>query len=290
MKRAAAVLIALAALVVATIVVKPGRSGEAGRGDTVEASSQERGRVQRFWEAYRRATALRIAGQLQEAADAYTEALVLEPEHHNTLYYLGNVEVALGNLAAAEDAWRRLAEVDPTSARAHSQLGTLYFCTGGVESLQPQRAIVEFERAAAINREETGPLLSLGEIALVRGELSEAQDYFAAVTGSNFSSVPAHFYDGYIAWKSGSPDRAAQLLDTAAAYARPAPAENPASGEIDTAPDDTTATAQTAATCGILRERATELARSDEAVNGDEEAVYGAFDELLRRVRKKLPS
>jgi tetratricopeptide (TPR) repeat protein len=290
MKRLAFVLIAAGVVAAAVMVQNTSSSGVAGQGDSAAASTAERNRVQRFWETYRRATEARIAGRWQDAADEYTRALALEPEHYNSLYYLGNAELALGNLAAAEQAWRRLAEVDSTSARAHSQLGTLYFCIGGGASLHPDRASAEFERAAAINREETGPLLSLGEIALVRGDFEAAQQYVDDVLGSNYSSVAAHFYKGYLLWARGATDRAAELLTTAASYARPpqGTAETPSEG--DTAEGRPGQRARPPVECNVLRKRATELVGQDTSTTRDVGGVYQAFDALLREVRKNLPS
>jgi len=289
MKRAAFILIAVGVAAAAVLVLKPGSSGMSGQADSAAAPVGERSRVERFWETYRRATGLRIAGRWQEAAEEYQHALALEPEHHNSLYYLGNAELALGNLTAAEAAWRRLVEVDPTSSRAHSQLGTLYFCVGGAGPLQPERAAAEFERAATINREETGPLLSLGEIALVREDYQTALHYLDAVIGSNYSSVAAHFYEGYLAWRSGATTRAAKLLTTASSYARPAAPNAQAPGEGDTEEGGPISTAHAAVDCDLMRERATELAGHDTTATRDPAPAYQAFDLLLRDVRKKLP-
>jgi tetratricopeptide (TPR) repeat protein len=155
--------------------------------------------------------------------------------------------------------------------------------------LQPDRAAAEFRRAATINREETGPLLSLGEIALVRGDMESALEYFDAVVGSNYTSVQAHFYKGYLAWKSGASAQAAELLAAAARHARPTAPAGGASAEGDTRAG-AAPMIRAPVRCGSMRARVDALVALDAAVAGHATPVYQAFDELLRDVRRKLPS
>ena len=289
MKRAAGFLVALAVLFAVVAVLKSGPPPPSGGTASTAMSAADRDRVLRFWEAYRRATALRIAGDTREAAAEYIRALTLDPEHHDALYYLGNMEFELGDVPAAKRAWQRLIALEPTSARAHSQLGTLYFCVGGDDALQPDSAAAEFRRAAAINPEETGPLLSLGEIALVRGDAERALDYFDAVLGSNYSSVAAHFYKGYLAWESGAPEQASELLTAARLHAAPAAPKPDASNEGDTR-TGTRPMTRAPHRCESMRARAVALAAR--GVDGSGQAapvVYRDFDDLLRSVRTKLP-
>ncbi|MCH8328028.1 MAG: hypothetical protein IID15_05840, partial [Candidatus Marinimicrobia bacterium] len=92
----------------------------------------------------------------------------------------------------------------------------------------------EFQRALVLNSEETGPYLNLGRVALVRGNISEAQGYFEIVTITNTTSVEAHYLAGYIQWKLGHTKNALILLRKAVEYSQPrAPGED-ASDEGDT--------------------------------------------------------
>lgn len=288
MKHVAGFLVVVVVLFAGVTLLKRGPS-EPGAGlDSTELSAGDRDRIQRFWETYRRATEHRIAGRSAAAAEEYTRALALSPEHQDALYYLGNMYFDLGDLAAAERAWQRLVKIDPTSARAHSQLGTLYFCVGEEELLQPEKATAELERALAINREETGPLLRLGEIALVRGDLEKALSYFNAVVGSNYSSVEAHFYLGYIAWKAGAVGRASELLAAAARHAQPMEPAEGVPGEGDTRAGGAPMV-RTPARCQAMQARLENLSRLDGDVARQVGTVYREFDELLRDVRRKLP-
>ena len=180
--------------------------------------------VREFWETYRAATGHRAAGRIDAARDAYRRALELNPRHEDALYYLGNMALELGGYDEARSAWERLVQLNPRSARAHSRLGDLYACMDPGAPRDVVRAEAEFRRALQLNREETGPLLHLGEIALLRGDLADAISYLDTVMGSHSRSVEAHFLKGYVAWKRGQPERAAALFRTAVALARERPA------------------------------------------------------------------
>jgi Tfp pilus assembly protein PilF len=163
----------------------------------------DRTSVQRFWALYREATARRAAGQHRAALESYVRALELDPRHEDVLYYLGGMRLELGDFAGAATAWRRLIAVNPTSARAHSRLGALHACLEPGAPFQLDSAERHLRRAHEINREENGPLLRLGELALLRGRAAEARRQFATVLATHAGSGPAHFYTGYLAWKAG---------------------------------------------------------------------------------------
>ena len=190
--------------------------------------------VQEFWSVYREATAHRVAGRVAEARDAYAKALALNPLHEDGNYYLGNMELDLGNFAAAETAWRRLVAINPGSARAHSRLGDLYACPDSAAPWNLARADAEFARAAELNREETGPLLRRGEVAVLRGDLTTALRYFDAVIGSHSRSVEAHYLKGFVAWKRGEQAVAAAQFREATGLAGEPHAVQPAPAEGDT--------------------------------------------------------
>lgn len=289
MKRVAVFLIAVGVLFAAVTLLKRGPSAQPNGTDSTSLSASDRDRLRRFWEVYRRAVEHRMAGRSADAAEEYSRALALNPGHQDALYYMGNMYFDLGNDAAAERAWRRLVEIDPTSARAHSQLGTLYFCVGDPQRLQPRRAAAEFERASAINREETGPLLHLGEIALVEGDLELARSYFDAVVGSNYASAEAHFYKGYIAWKQGAFDRSAELLAAATHHARPAERTQGVPGEGDTRAGPASMV-PIPSRCQAMQALVDSLSRVEGDGSRLVETVYPRFAAFLQDVRTKLPS
>jgi tetratricopeptide (TPR) repeat protein len=189
----------------------------------------EKERIKRFWEIYRDATAHRMAGRTPEAAAGYRDALALNGNHEDALYYFGNVCLELGDCQTAEESWQRLAQINPHSARAHLQLGNLYLRFEQKEFFNLDRAEAEFQKAQQINQEETGPMLRLGHIALIRGDLPAAQHDFDAVIATNFKSVEAHFLSGYIAWKTGNAAKASKLFIAAIKFSQ---ADKPAKGVL----------------------------------------------------------
>ncbi|MGH7522668.1 MAG: FG-GAP-like repeat-containing protein [Gemmatimonadales bacterium] len=199
-----------------------------------EATVASQSAIRDFWSRYREATTARVAGRPAAARDAYRQALALDPRHEDVLYYLGNMELELGNFGGAESAWKQLVEVNPGSARAHSRLGDLYACPDSGAPWDLARAQHRFAQAAQLNREETGPLLRLGEVALLRGDWTGALRYFDAVIGSHSRSVEAHFLKGYVAWKRGQHDVAEAQYQAAAALAHATPPVQPAPAEGDT--------------------------------------------------------
>lgn len=185
----------------------------------------DRAGLDQFWALMREATSQRIAGQYAAALATYQRALVLNPRHGDALYYTGSMQLERGAYADAAATWRRQIDADPSSARALSQMGALFLCLEPGAPLKPDSADVYFRRAHDINKEETGPLLRLGESALVRGDLEQARRLVEMVLATHAASAPAHFYLGYLALKRGDPATAAhefaraQALPVAAAVA-----------------------------------------------------------------------
>jgi tetratricopeptide (TPR) repeat protein len=212
--------------------------GESRRDDAALEAAHDtmaaRAGIREFWTIYRGATGDRMAGRIGAARDAYRRALELNPRHEDALYYLGNMELELGRYDEAHAAWARLVQINPSSPRAHSRLGDLYACMDPGAPRDLAKAEAEFRRALELNREETGPLLRLGEVALMRGNLASAVSRLDAVLGSHSRSVEAHFLKGYVAWKQAQPESAAALFRKAVALARPAQPVQHLPGEGDT--------------------------------------------------------
>ena len=209
--------------------------GDSGTG-VIEGGSgrPDRQRVLAFWEAIRSATTHRIAGRIAEAAADYQRAIELDPRHEDALYYIGNMRFELGEYARAGEAWRQLVAVNPASARAHLQLGTLHLCPEPGAPFDPKAAAAEFRRAHEINREETGSLLRLGEAALYLGDTGEARRQFTAVTGSHRDSPAGHFFLGYLDWAAGKQASARESFRRAVEGEQATPPPAGATSEGDT--------------------------------------------------------
>ncbi len=103
----------------------------------------------------------------------------------------------------AGEAFARLLEVNPASARGHLALGAILLSPDPPAPLDLARARLHFERAHALNGEETGSMVRLGEIALVRGERAPARLWFESALRTNPKSVEAALLLGYLDWISG---------------------------------------------------------------------------------------
>ena len=216
---AGALLLLFAAVTV--LKLRDGGGGAAANAAPADRAAQPTGNTGAFWELYRRGTEERIAGNARAAAQSYADALTLNPRHEDALYYLGNMELALGRYAQADTVWERLVAANPGSARAHSRLGDLHFCLQPGAPLDVVRAESEFRRAHELNGDETGPLLRLGEIALVREDPARARYYLNAVIGTDAESVAAHLFLGYLAWRAGDTTQATALFGRAITLAPP---------------------------------------------------------------------
>ena len=269
------------------ITVLKSRPASVGSSDTAEVSAEaEKEQVQRFWALYRQATAHRMAGRTAEAAGAYREALALHDGHEDALYYLGNMQLELKDFAAAREAWERLASLNPNSARAHARLGDLYLCLEPDTLFDLEAAEAAFSRAMDLNKEETGPLLRLGQIALIQGNLLEAQSYFDAVTGSNYKSVEAYFLGGYIAWKQGAARQAATHFAEAVRQAQPDKPPQGVLGEGDTKAG-ANLMASGASSCQAFQPYLDDLAQVQETPHpGFINLRYQEVDRFLEHIRK----
>jgi len=199
-----------------------------------ETSESSLAHAQDFWKLYREATLMRVAHLTQRASDTYARALELNPHHEDVLYYYGSMRLDLGDFAGAARAWNTLVAINPSSARAHSELGLLYSCLDAAAPFQLDSAQTHLERAHEINREETGPLLRLGEVALLRGDLDGAKRNFQKVLVTHAGDASARFYAGYVEWKKGNTVVAQHEFALAVAASKGGMPVAPASSEGDT--------------------------------------------------------
>ena len=168
----------------------------------------QRQRVLDFWSRLSAATEARTRRDFAQGARLYEEALVLEPRHEDALYYLGQCRRELGQAEPARVAFERLLEVNPASARGHLALGALFASPDPGEPMDLARAERHLRRAHEINGEETGPLVRLGEVALLAGRSAEARRWLESALRTNPKSVEAAFLAGYLGWEEGRDDDA----------------------------------------------------------------------------------
>lgn len=173
-----------------------------------------RQRVKLFWDAERGAmNAMKIAHDNDTAIRLFRQALALDPKHEDSHYYLGLCLVSKGEWQAALAEFEALQQINPQSHRAWQQWGVVKAvrATNDIDLAAAEKGL---QRAHDLNPEETGALLVLGEVALLRGNDRLAEERLAAACQSNSKAVGGFFLRGYMAWKRGDTNTAVQFLET----------------------------------------------------------------------------
>jgi tetratricopeptide (TPR) repeat protein len=177
-----------------------------------EAASDDKQRLLRFWATQRAAmNAMKIEGDNAKAIALFREAIALNPQHEDSRYYLGLCLATLGDPAGALAALAALQQLNPQSHRAWQQWGVVRAVTAQT-SADLAAAEAALQRAHGLNPEETGALLVLGEVALLRGDRKLAEQRLADATRTNPKASGGFFLRGYLAWKNGNPETASNFL------------------------------------------------------------------------------
>lgn len=182
-------------------------------GGSASAALDPRQRTVEFWNRQRAAmNAMKVERDNRRAIPLFREALALNPAHEDSRYYLGLCLAAEGDPEGALDQLAELQRVNPRSHRAWQQWGVLRasFPRDTEDLARAEQAVAQ---AHALNPEETGALLILGEISLLRRDLAKAEERLAAATRTNPKAVGGFFLRGYLAWKRGDAQAATAFLE-----------------------------------------------------------------------------
>jgi tetratricopeptide (TPR) repeat protein len=179
------------------------------------APTDDRQRLLLFWEKQRAAMqAMKVEDNVEKAAALFREALAIQPDHEDSLYYLANCLLAEGDTDGAIEQLQHLIRVNSMSHRGLKRLGILLAgAAGRPKGLETARDLMQ--KAVAINPEETGALLVLGEIDLLQGNTTAAGEHLEAATRMNPRAGNALFLQAYLAWRNGDDDGAVTLLEKA---------------------------------------------------------------------------
>lgn len=178
--------------------------------DANPVESNQKKQLRLFWQTYNRAAELRSKGQFEQAAEAYRSALKINPVHEDSLYYLGSCLLELGEYSQAVKIYEELIRLNPHSNRGLSQLGIILStpAPGAVQDLL--RAKELFERCAEINREESGPFVRMGLLALQQQDFETALHHF--LTAGGFKSPEGIFLAGFVKFRQGKYAEAADFF------------------------------------------------------------------------------
>ncbi len=115
-------------------------------------------------------------GRTQEGAAEFERASAMDPNNPSYLANLGNARRALGDRAAAEQAYRLALNVSPQTADAANGLGVLL-----VEAQRPAEAVAWFERALDAAPDFAEARLNLGIALQASGQASRAAEQYRRV-------------------------------------------------------------------------------------------------------------
>ncbi|MEW6159880.1 MAG: ASPIC/UnbV domain-containing protein, partial [Verrucomicrobiota bacterium] len=170
-----------------------------------------------FWKRQRAAMdTMKVKKDFGTAAGLFRQALELNPAHEDSRYYLSHCLAVEGDIAGALQQLETLTTINPQSHRGFQQWGRLRarYARSAEDLTSAEQAL---DRAHALNPEETGALLVLGEISLLRGEHAKAAERLAAACRTNPRATGGLFLRAYLAWQNGRVTEAESLLEEARA-------------------------------------------------------------------------
>jgi len=174
-----------------------------------------RDQLVRFWSKQHAAMdALKRENNIAKATRLLSEAVALNPAHEDSRYYLANCLYAQGDTKGALAQLDELIRLNPQSHRGYQRKGLL-LAASALSGEQLAAAEESVSKALALNPEETGTLLLLGEIALLRGDPITAAQRLDLACRTNPRAVGGYFLRGYIAWNSNHVEQARDLLTSA---------------------------------------------------------------------------
>jgi len=195
------------------IAYKPVGSGAIPSGSETEQTDRER--VVAFWEKQRAGMdAFKIEQDIPKAAGLFAQALELNPEHEDSRYYLANCLAVQGEIDEAMMHLEKLMGINPMSHRAYKQWGIIRAMTAESPA-DFEAANQALERSLEINKEETGTILVLGELALMQGDNDLALQRLEWNTNTNPRSTGGFFLQGYMNWLRGDTEASVGFLQKA---------------------------------------------------------------------------
>jgi tetratricopeptide (TPR) repeat protein len=202
--RVAGILLALAFVGIAVHRTAGGRTTQGSQ--PAEAASRER--TQQFWSRYREASQRRAAGDLEGAIELYQQAVALRPHHEDSLYYLGNCYLESRRYSEALSTYDRLIAANRLgSSRGYVQIALIHADRRPGAPYDLEKADRYFRQALAVDP-DSGALLGIGEIALLRGEWQQAREALEGVNRDDAMSVAAPYLLGYLSWRADQRDEA----------------------------------------------------------------------------------
>ena len=155
-------------------------------------------------------TALSEAGQPQEAAEHFGEALRLNPDYAPAHYNLGHALLQTGQPQEAIEHFQEALRLKLDDAPAHNNLGVALVQTG-----QPQEAIKHYQEALRLQPNLPDAHCDLGITLTEVGRLTEAITHFEQALQLEPNHPKAHNGLGLVLLQNGQADKAIAQFRTA---------------------------------------------------------------------------
>ena len=140
------------------------------------------------WELYyKKGISFANLGLLDEAIEAYKEAIRINPEYADAHFNLGIVLEDKGHFEEAVKAYREAIRINPEFAKAYNNLGLALYNNG-----QLDEAIKACKEAIRINPEDVGAYSNLGVALVGKGNIDEAMEIFKKVIRINPEYAEVH--------------------------------------------------------------------------------------------------
>ncbi len=121
-------------------------------------------------EAMSIALLLQTNGQLADAEDVYRKILEIAPDHADALHYAGVLAHQQGQSERAVELIERSLDLEPDRADCYSNLGLVFKARGMLDE-----AIVAYRRAIALNPDHANAHNNLGVLLKAEGRVAEAE-------------------------------------------------------------------------------------------------------------------
>lgn len=185
----AAALLLLLLLAGACAGQRGGPDDDSGQSETTPPPSERP--EARFWETFRAAGLARREGDPARAVALYSEALSIDGEHRDSLYYLGQLSYLRGDVETAAALFDRLAELEPGGLRAWQQLSLVKGQRRDGWAADLEGATLAARQALGLNRGESLNHLLLARWAAYGGDGDGARRHLDEALGHNPNLQPA---------------------------------------------------------------------------------------------------
>jgi tetratricopeptide (TPR) repeat protein/2-polyprenyl-3-methyl-5-hydroxy-6-metoxy-1,4-benzoquinol methylase len=128
------------------------------------------------------------AGRLQQAQNLYRQTLAIEPQHAQSLHYLGVLALQAGRPDTAVDLIGQAIALENRNPESHYNIGLAFRALGRMDEV-----IAHCRRAVALKPDYADAHLNLGNALKQQGKLDDASASYRRVAHLRPDSADAHF-------------------------------------------------------------------------------------------------